>query len=54
MKNKLTVALVGAVSLWSAGSLMAQGGPPATPIGGGSSLLLAAGAIYAWKKMKAK
>ncbi len=30
----------------------AQGGPPATPIDGGLSLLLAAGGIYALKKLK--
>lgn len=32
--------------------VMAQGGPPATPIDGGLSLLLAAGGAYALKKLK--
>lgn len=31
---------------------MAQGAPPATPIDGGLSLLLAAGGIYGLKKLK--
>jgi hypothetical protein len=33
---------------------MAQGAPPATPIDGGLSLLLAAGGIYGVKKMMDK
>ena len=32
--------------------LMAQGAPPATPIDGGLSLLLAAGGIYGIKKIR--
>ncbi len=32
--------------------LMAQGGPPATPIDGGLSILLAAGGIYGIKKIR--
>lgn len=32
--------------------LMAQGGPPATPIDGGLSVLLVAGGIYGFKKLK--
>jgi hypothetical protein len=32
--------------------VMAQGAPPATPIDGGLSLLLAAGGIYGIKKLK--
>jgi hypothetical protein len=31
---------------------MAQGAPPATPIDGGLSLLLGAGAIYGLKKLR--
>ncbi|MFK7954354.1 MAG: PID-CTERM protein-sorting domain-containing protein [Ekhidna sp.] len=31
---------------------MAQGAPPATPIDGGLSLLLAAGGAYGLKKLK--
>ncbi len=31
---------------------MAQGGPPATPIDGGLSLLLAAGGVYGMKKIR--
>ena len=31
---------------------MAQGAPPATPIDGGLSLLLAAGGVYGLKKLK--
>jgi len=34
--------------------LMAQGAPPATPIDGGLSLLLAAGGAYASKKIYEK
>lgn len=30
----------------------AQGGPPATPIDGGLSLLLAAGGVYGLKKLR--
>ncbi|MCR9253966.1 MAG: hypothetical protein NXI20_26385 [bacterium] len=33
---------------------MAQGAPPATPIDGGLSILLAAGGIYGLKKLKNK
>ncbi|MFY0602114.1 MAG: hypothetical protein JXR03_20735 [Cyclobacteriaceae bacterium] len=32
-------------------TLLAQGPPPATPIDGGLSLLLAAGGVYALKKL---
>ncbi len=31
---------------------LAQGGPPATPIDGGLSILLAAGGLYGVKKIK--
>ena len=31
---------------------MAQGSPPATPIDGGLSLLLAAGGVYGLKKLR--
>lgn len=33
-------------------SLFAQGAPPATPIDGGLSVLLAAGGIYGLKKLR--
>lgn len=34
--------------------IYAQGGPPATPIDGGLSILLAAGGIYGIKKIRDK
>lgn len=40
------------VALLSATCLMAQPSPPATPIDGGLSLLLAAGGAYGLKKLK--
>ena len=49
MKIILTIA-----SLLSITALFAQGAPPATPIDGGLSLLLAAGGIYGIQKLKDK
>ena len=34
--------------------VLAQGGPPATPIDGGLSLLLAAGGAYGLKQLRAR
>ncbi len=47
MKNIFTLTL-----LLSTLTLFAQGPPPATPIDGGLSLLLAAGGIYGIKKLR--
>ncbi|MEP4532103.1 MAG: hypothetical protein ABJ004_03385 [Cyclobacteriaceae bacterium] len=38
-------------TLFSSTALLAQGAPPATPIDGGLSLLLAAGGAYGLKKL---
>jgi len=40
------------IALLSITVLFAQGAPPATPIDGGLSLLLAAGGVYGLKKLK--
>ncbi len=40
--------------IFIAAPLLAQGGPPATPIDGGLSLLLAAGGAYGVKKLRDK
>lgn len=46
-KNLLTLAFILAVL-----PLFAQGGPPATPIDGGLTALLAAGGLYGIKKIR--
>ncbi|MCR9249371.1 MAG: hypothetical protein NXI20_03075 [bacterium] len=46
-KNLLTLSFILAVF-----PLFAQGGPPATPIDGGLTALLAAGGIYGIKKIR--
>lgn len=45
--NYILTAIVMMISL----PLLAQGAPPATPIDGGLSLLLAAGGVYGVKKL---
>lgn len=44
--------ILSATVLISSLPLLAQGPPPATPIDGGLSLLLAAGGIYGLKKLR--
>lgn len=46
-----TIAILIALSILTPISLIAQGAPPATPIDGGLSLLLAAGGAYGMKKI---
>lgn len=48
--NIKKISLLGTLLLLAA-SVYAQGGPPATPIDGGLSLLLAAGGAYGAKKI---
>jgi hypothetical protein len=48
---KISITLIAILSF---STLMAQGAPPATPIDGGLSVLLAAGGIYGLKKLKEK
>ncbi len=48
MKTLLTLSTI----LFIAIPVLAQGGPPATPIDGGLSLLLAAGGAYGMKKLR--
>ena len=50
MKAHIQLILIAGFFL-SAFSLAAQGAPPATPIDGGLSLLLAAGGAYGVKKL---
>lgn len=53
MKNSMIKpTLFSAALLFTAFPLLAQGAPPATPIDGGLSLLLAAGGLYGWKRLK--
>lgn len=49
MNTKIVLTLISILSF--AGPVLAQGGPPATPIDGGLSLLLAAGGAYGLKKL---
>lgn len=46
-----TIAILTTLSMLAPISLMAQGAPPATPIDGGLSLLLAAAGIYGVKRL---
>jgi hypothetical protein len=46
---KITLSFVG---IFMATALLAQGPPPATPIDGGLSILLAVGGAYGLKKLK--
>ena len=50
--NTYIKILIAALGTFSTFSLMAQAAPPATPIDGGLSLLLAGGAAYGIKKLK--
>ena len=50
MKNFIVISA--ALMLFSPIALFAQGAPPATPIDGGLSLLLAAGGAFGLKKLK--
>lgn len=50
MKNKAVIFTI--VTFLSPLALLAQGAPPATPIDGGLSILLAAGGAYGLKKLK--
>lgn len=50
MKNIIIISAV--VTFFAPFSLLAQGAPPATPIDGGLSILLAAGGAYGLKKLK--
>ena len=50
LKIKYTVTLL--ITLLAIIPAFAQGGPPATPIDGGLSLLLAAGGVYGLKKLR--
>ena len=52
MNNINKIILVLSTFLFTATPLLAQGGPPATPIDGGLSLLLAAGGAYGIKKLR--
>ena len=53
MKNQIIKSLtVFGIFLLLVIPAIAQGAPPATPIDGGLSLLLAAGGIYGLKKLK--
>jgi hypothetical protein len=51
MKTNKTLLTV-LMSLFVVVPVLAQGAPPATPIDGGLSLLLAAGGAYGWKKLR--
>ncbi|MFT6881550.1 MAG: hypothetical protein ACJAVY_000338 [Marinoscillum sp.] len=46
---KITFSILG---VFATTALMAQSAPPATPIDGGLSLLLAAGGVYGLKKLR--
>lgn len=50
MKAQKIIMTLGAMLV--VGTAFAQGGPPATPIDGGLSLLLAAGGAYGLKKIR--
>ncbi len=50
MKNIIILSTI--VTLFTPFALLAQGAPPATPIDGGLSILLAAGGAYGLKKLK--
>ncbi len=50
MKKLLTIVTLITIAV----PLLAQGGPPATPIDGGLSLLLAAGGAYTIKRLSNK
>ncbi|MEP0365496.1 MAG: hypothetical protein ABJN36_08445 [Cyclobacteriaceae bacterium] len=52
MKNTIIKSLAILPVLIIALPAMAQGAPPATPIDGGLSLLLAAGGVYGLKKLR--
>ncbi|MEP4531839.1 MAG: hypothetical protein ABJ004_02055 [Cyclobacteriaceae bacterium] len=52
MKNTIIKSLAILPVLMIALPAMAQGAPPATPIDGGLSLLLAAGGVYGLKKLR--
>lgn len=52
MKSIYKTLLIITPILLLASPVFAQGAPPATPIDGGLSLLLAAGGIYGWKKLR--
>lgn len=51
-KNSISSILTIGMLFASVTIVMAQGAPPATPIDGGLSLLLAAGGIYGIKRIK--
>lgn len=46
-----TIYIIAFILLTCSLTVMAQGGPPATPIDGGISLLLAVGGAYGAKKL---
>jgi hypothetical protein len=52
MKSKYITSIV--LILIAVVPVLAQGAPPATPIDGGLSVLLAAGGIYGLKKLRDK
>ncbi|REE01072.1 hypothetical protein C7460_10491 [Marinoscillum furvescens DSM 4134] len=52
MKALIERTILVVVVLLVALPVMAQGAPPATPIDGGLSLLLAAGGVYGIKKIR--
>jgi len=52
IKKYLTLTFVIVLTTIIPHLALAQGAPPATPIDGGLSLLLAAGGIYGLKKLK--
>ncbi|MEQ8239125.1 MAG: hypothetical protein RIA69_07915 [Cyclobacteriaceae bacterium] len=52
--KKIQIYLTAILSLIMIAPVLAQGAPPATPIDGGLSLLLAAGGVYGIKKLRDK
>ncbi|MEQ8471574.1 MAG: hypothetical protein RIC35_10325 [Marinoscillum sp.] len=52
MKNLIIKSIVLVPALLFVMPVLAQGAPPATPIDGGLSLLLAAGGAYGVKKLR--
>ncbi|MGB3466929.1 MAG: hypothetical protein WBA74_16740 [Cyclobacteriaceae bacterium] len=52
MRNILLLSLIALLLTLISLPVMAQGAPPATPIDGGLSLLLAAGGVYGVKKIR--
>jgi len=52
--NKIHIYLTAIFTLIVVIPVLAQGAPPATPIDGGLSLLLAAGGAYGIKKLRDK